>query len=480
MHYRILLAASLLALSACAIDGDEPNANATDDHDDDDDENSSDDNDGSSSGAPDPDTGDSSDTGDTDVPEDSCPTPAGPGTDVPSTIDADQTWTAEGSPYRVTSTVYVTATVTLEPCTVVQLSATGRIEVGNEPAPGAIVSRGEAEPYRPVVFERLDPGAPWATISIDTTGELDAEVTEFRGGGSINGDATITAWGATPWGGTTPNVRVQQVVIADAEHYGVRLNGRAAFTADSTGLHVEGSGAEPILIEAGAVHSLPLDLTVADNAADVVLVDPFGNVDEDTFVDRDVPLRLIEAMYLGSIEGDGLATLTIEPGTEIEFASDSGGIYIGLSEDQLGELVAVGTADAPIVFRSAQPEPAPGDWMGLYFRYVPTSGNRLEHATIAHAGGVSGAQGWGCGPAENHASILMLTQAVDPFLVDCTFVDAGGDTQLLLGWSDDPDPSGTASAWAAGNTFADAPTCGVSLPRDENNGCPGDAAPDCL
>lgn len=433
------------------------------------------------------------DDGDGPAPVDGCAPPTGPGTDVSSTIDADQTWTAEGSPYRIAATTYVTATVTLQACTVVQLAGDAGLEIGNDPAPGAVVARGELADgvLRPVVFERLDPTGAWGSLTLDTTGRIDAEHTRFVGGGSYgaaqNGGGAILAYGVDARGATTPNVRLQHVEIAGAETHGINLQRRAAFTDDSIDLVISGTGTRegfPVYVEAGAVHSVPPELDVHDNADDVVLVHPFAAVGEDdTFAARGAAYRLDDALYLGQADGGpALTTLTIEAGVEIQFDQGAAsGIYVGTDDTHLAQIVARGTADAPILLHSAESPAAPADWMGLYFRYTPASGNALEHVTIADAGAFSGAQGYGCGPADNDASILLLTDALDPFIHDCTFANAGGDTQLLIGWTDEASPEAVAQSFAEGNEFADAPGCRVSLPRDTDNGCPGDdATPDCL
>lgn len=485
MHTDGRLTLALAALfAACVVEDDQDAGNPGDD--------------GSSDDAGDGDAGDD-DAGDDDTTDgdptgapvgDACDAPSGPGTDVPGTIDADVTWTAAGSPYRIAGTIYLTATIDLEPCTVVQLAADGRIAIGNDPAPGAVVARGEVvtgddgEPLRrPVRFERLSEGEAWGSLIVDATGTLDASTTDFVGGGSINAGATIEAWGVSPEGTTTPIVRVDDVSIVDSSTHGVYLRRRAAFVEGSDGLRVTGTaeGGYPVQIEAGAVHSLPTGLTFADNADDVVLVETFTSVDDDTFVARGVPLRISDALYLGTVDSVDTATLTIEAGVEVQFSNDGAGsgIYVGLDDDHPGAIVAQGEPDAPIVLRSAEDTPAAGDWMGLYFRHSPAQGNVLSNVTISHTGAASGAQAYGCGPAENNASILLLTDPMDPFLSNVTFADVGGDTQIVIGWLDES-PAATAAAWAGDSVFAPSPSCTIGLPRDTANGCPGDGEPDCL
>ncbi|MDF1554947.1 MAG: right-handed parallel beta-helix repeat-containing protein, partial [Deferrisomatales bacterium] len=72
-------------------------------------------------------------------------------------------------------------------------------------------------------------------------------------------------------------------------------------------------------------------------------------------------------------------TLTVEPGTTVL-------VHSGSAVEVSGRLAAPGTAADPIVFASAQPIPAAGDWEGL--RFV-TSGDAqpsvLTHVVIEHA-----------------------------------------------------------------------------------------------
>ncbi len=69
----------------------------------------------------------------------------------------------------------------------------------------------------------------------------------------------------------------------------------------------------------------------------------------------------------GSVKVTKNATLTIRPGTEVVFVRrDADGD--GLGDGTLiveGQLMAAGTREAPIVFRSAAADPRPGDWLEL-------------------------------------------------------------------------------------------------------------------
>lgn len=80
------------------------------------------------------------------------------------------------------------------------------------------------------------------------------------------------------------------------------------------------------------------------------------------------------------------ATLKIEPGTTILFQKvDNNNDAVGDSEIRvLGRLLALGTLDRPIFFKSAEKYPQPKDWS---FILIFTSGrkNILQHCRIQHA-----------------------------------------------------------------------------------------------
>lgn len=86
------------------------------------------------------------------------------------------------------------------------------------------------------------------------------------------------------------------------------------------------------------------------------------------------------------------ASLRIEPGVVVRFERYSLVVR--------GELVARGTAEAPIVMTSAQETPAPGDWLFVEFRQESTAasfdaageygaGSVLEHVRIEYGAGVN-------------------------------------------------------------------------------------------
>jgi hypothetical protein len=78
-------------------------------------------------------------------------------------------------------------------------------------------------------------------------------------------------------------------------------------------------------------------------------------------------------------------TLRLEPGTVLRFAFvDRDGDGFGdAGLHVLGRIEAVGTAGAPVVLTSAEPDPQPGDWQGLVFDN--SHGNAFAECRIEHA-----------------------------------------------------------------------------------------------
>lgn len=92
-----------------------------------------------------------------------------------------------------------------------------------------------------------------------------------------------------------------------------------------------------------------------------------------------------EVRIRGSVVVRKGATLTILPGTVVRFERiDVDGDGIGDSELYVeGELVAKGTADRPILFTSAERDPAPRDWKYLFINLSRRA--VLEHCVSEYA-----------------------------------------------------------------------------------------------
>lgn len=133
-----------------------------------------------------------------------------------------------------------------------------------------------------------------------------------------------------------------------------------------------------------------------------------GTLAEDTCYDVSSPL---------TISG---GTLTIEPGVRIAFGAN--GYLVAASG---GSLNAVGTADKPVTFTSADPV---GRWRGIRFDGSRSASNVLHHVVIENAG----SSGWSGAGYSTSALLLDGNSLVD--IQDSTI--AGSDGQGITVYAD--------------------------------------------
>ena len=101
-------------------------------------------------------------------------------------------------------------------------------------------------------------------------------------------------------------------------------------------------------------------------------------------------------------------TLTIEPGTTVQFQGVEDGLYVD------GTLVARGTAAAPITFTSDKAAKAPGQWKALYFRVGGTN-SVLEQCVVE------------CGAAAGWVNESVSIDRTTLLIANVTFQLSGGD-----------------------------------------------------
>lgn len=425
-----------------------------------------------------------------------CAEPTGEGTEHQGAIDADETWTAAASPHVVTFNVNVnSATLTIEPCAVVRIRGGYSINVdGTETAEGAIVAHGEsidnvgAPPTRrPVTFERDVTDEPWASILADSYGRIDFEIVDLVGGGdpasAPHNGGTLIANGAGGNSGLTENLRVVDVVVTDSGTYGVNVVGRAGFSEDSSGLVIRNAGSLPpngnvdtsfpLHVQGPAVSTIPEGSY--EGATDAIALTGAGSLTdaEITFRSRGVPYHVLSVFSM-TPEAGVPSTLTLEAGVELRFF-DGQGMTLGTSNGMnspvsgLVKVVAQGTETDPILLTSGEEAPAAGDWSGIAWAAGPSDGNVMSFVTIEYAGGDSGTQGFGCGPGDNDAALIITNwRPGDAFITDCTFSNSASGG-IVSGWSSDevgPDLSD-------GNTFTNvAGGCEVTRWADGDGSCP--------
>lgn len=407
----------------------------------------------------------------------SCPLPSGSGTshDGESIAD-DTTWTAAGSPHRVTYTVKVAkgATLTVEPCASVVFARGHGMNVE-----GSLVARGEQA--RPITFGPADAAAPWGSLA-GYQGSIDLAWATLTNGGStdavsplavvdVRGDPALPRQGL---------LTVDHVTIDGSQQYGVSLRLGAAFAAGSASLTVKGAKLGPVRSEPRLAGSIPAGTYTGNTVDEFVIVGSEDLSEDTTFHDRGVPYRIGDWQKNGKelLVGTNRApvqhaVLTVEAGVTIRVTPEG---QIRTHSDagaSTGAIVAVGTAQKPIVFTSAAASPAPGDWVGLNFDAWEAA-DRLEHVVVEYAGGWTGYRGFHCDQnggnnEEDQGAILVFSEPASSFLKNSTIAHSaffGVDR----GWK------GAAVDFMDTNTFTDVAKCKQSEPLADtcpaNPGCP--------
>lgn len=402
-----------------------------------------------------------------------CPVVAGPGVEHRTNVTADETWKPSDGVHRISASIAILATVTVEACTTITIDPGIHVFVADEPAGGKLVTRGRVEdsPVRkvyPVTIEATDPTKPWGSMVVDSTGAVDLEVTVFRNGDAAasrsNGGGMLRVIGkSSPSTNDLPavakTIRAVNTVFADSDGHGLVLQDYAAFTDDSNGVYVARSKLDAIAIELGATSSLPPVVGLEGNGRNAIVLkqgrvgtitSKLPSVGADYFTD--LPLRIHPP-------ADGPpVTLTIDPGVTVRFAKGAA-IYVGTSAARQGILVARGTAEAPVTLTSSQAAPAAGDWMGVVFRHYPEAGSILERAVLEYAGGDSQTNSFGCGPKSNDSTVQFVGGRPGNAVVkSCTLRHGGGETGIVLGWNSDAD----GPDFVNDNVFESMPACRVS------------------
>lgn len=410
---------------------------------------------------------------------DDCPMPtAGPTMHPGDNVEEAQVWTADGSPHLLPYDFTIHAPVLVEACARVQLGKNMMLTIGDG---GSLVADGNEQ--QPVVVERLDE-APWSTIRT-LGGEVQLFYTRIEGGGAVgNGTADLT--GAlllrAPLGVTTPTdvARLHFVQILGSEAAGLRIDGVASISADSADVVISGGASHPISASATMVSAIP-EGTYTGNADDRIVLTTVNTETiktDATIFDRGVPYLVGQPGQVGElrVQGNqaGLAVLTIQAGVELQFQQDGVLTVEHATGDfpATGALVALGTADDPIVFTSASEQPAAGDWLGVYFGGSPDPLDALDHVRIEYAGGASSSGSNSCmypGEPINDAAIRIFGQPAGAFVTNSEII-ASAAHGIDRGWRSD-----TVVDLAPSNAFEVA-GCTQTTARRADGTCP-DAVP---
>ncbi len=351
-------------------------------------------------------------------------------TDVGGTISADTTWSSSGSPYIVTSSVYVIGTdgadgittLTIEPGVEVRFNRYTKLGIGaGSGDPGALVAEGTVG--SPILFtsNAATPvegdyyGIQFQNTTDDDTTSLSNCIVEYAGcanQGSVYvyssspelHDSIIrygSSYGVYMYSG---NPILSNVTISDIANYGLYFAGTAggSFTGNTiaNGLYLT-SGSPETLSENTFNWNNSYPIRIGCNDVGTLLNNnTLNGLDESSYLDvvggtltldadwpHVLPLRVTSSLTVKGTDGDdNITTLTIEPGVEVRFNKNTK-LEIGAGSGDPGALVAEGTTADPVLFTSNETSPAAGDWYGVRFQNTTDDATTsLSNCIVEYAG----------------------------------------------------------------------------------------------
>jgi hypothetical protein len=296
--------------------------------------------------------------------------------DCPKSLAGDEevarTIKKECGPIVVTSNYGVNGTLTLEAGAQLKFQDGTELFVGYNKASKIIV---KGTPEDPVILTAAGDAVPgsWRGLRLydkADRSQLVGLVVEHAG--DERGAIFVAA----------QDVVVKNVTVRSSKEAGLYLDNQGA-VSELSGSRFEKTGGAAVSLVAGTVGSLGGGNQLEEGGTIEVRG---GTVDKNArWQNAGAPYLLTQDV---SVEGKNnvRATLEIQPGVELRFGD---GVELSVGYNSAGTLVAVGSAEQPVVFTSAG-DKAPGAWQGVV---VYRNGEaRFENATL-EAGGSEEARG---------------------------------------------------------------------------------------
>jgi len=290
---------------------------------------------------------------------------------VSGNITTNTFWNDTTQPYVVTGNIniYNDATLTIAPGVEVFLDSGRQIYIGNSSSStGSLVAQGTLE--NPIIFTGTSE-APWNYLYFGP----------YTGDGSILSHCVIENGGYSGQGMLyvhTDKLTIEHCTIRNSVSSGLYLtsNGVPALSENS----YENNATYPIYVNTAESLSAidSASSYTGDNDNRICVADHVLSIDA-TMADAGTPY-----FFNNYTQISNNATLTIQAGAELQFASNRY-LYVGPSSNSTGRLVAEGTEENPITFTSGSDQP----WYYLYFGPYTGDGSILSHCVIEN-GGYSG------------------------------------------------------------------------------------------
>jgi len=328
-----------------------------------------------------------------------------------TTISEDTIWTYEESPYVVSGTIRVYATLTIEPGVEIRSGSVG-IDWEYDDARGRIIAQGTAE--RPIVFTALNPSKasyPWCRICISSS-EPDIPQSIFEhviveygnygfyisGGSVVIKNSTIRLNSDDGMyiniiRGYDASIVVIDSIISDNADKGIDVYIDIEVQRDDL-LSVSGTvflnnGSYPISIPPDMASGLGPGNTFTGNGTDAIEFRGSGISHDVVWPYQPAPYDVNEYVYISGWDISEEPVLTIDPGVVVRFNGNYGEPQFGIGDpSNRGRLVAQGTADSPVIFtlnRDITPQYL-DHWEGIVFYNQPSTENVLEYVRVEYGG----------------------------------------------------------------------------------------------
>lgn len=264
--------------------------------------------------------------------------------------------------HHIIGTLWVKAPLTMDKCTTILMDPNSRISVSDG---GSIKVNGTADNIVPFLSAKAVPAAgDWNGIEIKKTASSgnSFKFTSFSHAGKSN-------YGAI-WVDGEAEVAIDDCAFISIDNYGVMFENGAKIES-FTGNKFASIGTYPVLVGANAVPALsPVE---TDDATDRIFVQAEDVEDAGTWKNLSIGYE-VEYLYVHK-------PVTIEPGTTLYMPDNS---HITLSDG--GSIIAKATETAPIVFTSAKPAPASGDWKGILVKNTSSNDTAFEYVNFEFGG----------------------------------------------------------------------------------------------
>lgn len=294
-------------------------------------------------------------------------------------VTKDTTLTKACSPYTIKSTINVegNATLTIQPGVVLKFETNATVWIGHNSV-GRLVAQGTAADMIVFTSAAATPAAGdweglhfWANaMTGNTLGYVMLDNCGKGGVACILGEGGVKAAAVT----------VDHAII---DHVGTGANG----IDESSAFAITNTTFKTGAIKAGS-YAISVD---ADSMGAVGAGNVFGGAPIEiaggtvttnaTWLNQVTPLVVTRSFI---VEAPASPILTLSPGTVLQFADQT---YMWVGHNAAGQLVAEGTATAPITFTSKNATPGAGDWDGIHLWASTANGTKLAYVKLEYCGG---------------------------------------------------------------------------------------------